>query len=331
MAADDFDDDDDLFADDDETGERAASLFGVAGLLLSDDAPEASYAEQLAAKPDQLALNGRQIGDAGLGELVMALNGENGQNLTRLAIEDNGISDAGADALWQACAAEKLPQLTELFMSRNNIGDTGIFAALASSIAQGGFAKLGALDLNSNRLGDRGLRALGASASNLGSLRSLYLDRNGIGDAGLTDWSNALVTASQPGAGALPSLYELWLSNNNIGDAGVASLFDALGKGAAPSLGDLRLQYNQIGDAGVQSLVNVLQSARSPYESALCNAWYFGLSDNTLLTDEGLRALKGAIEGGGLPRLEFLTMTAPQTSEAMEKELQDALTRRRRR
>ena len=77
--------------------------------------------------------------------------------------------------------------------------------------------------------------------------------------------------------------------------------------------------------------VNVLQSARSPYESALCNAWYFGLSDNTLLTDEGLRALKGAIEGGGLPRLEFLTMTAPQTSEAMEKELQDALTRRRRR
>ena len=79
----------------------------------------------------------------------MALNGENGQNLTRLAIEDNGISDVGADALWQACAAEKLPQLTELFMSRNNIGDTGIFAALASSIAQGGFAKLGALDLNS--------------------------------------------------------------------------------------------------------------------------------------------------------------------------------------
>ena len=46
---------------------------------------------------------------------------------------------------------------------------------------------------------------------------------------------------------------------------------------------------------------------------------------------DSIEALKGAIEGGGLPRLEFLTMTAPQTSEAMEKELQDALTRRRRR
>ena len=89
------------------------------------------------------------------------------------------------------------------------------------------------------------------------------------------------------------------------------------------NLGDLRLQYNDLGDGGIGALVDAMGVSGRFHK-----LWYLGLSDNTF-SDAGLLALEGAIEAGGLPRLEFLTASSDASSDERQKAVQDVFTRRR--
>ena len=74
-----------------------------------------------------------------------------------------------------------------------------------------------------------------AGKGTLKQLEKLVLDRNQIGDAGVTALAEAAGRASR----------NLNLENNQIGDAGVMALAEAAKKGTLPQLRDLRLPRQQ--------------------------------------------------------------------------------------
>ena len=69
--------------------------------------------------------------------------------------------------------------------------------------------------------------------------------------------ASALLTAS---AALLPALTRLYLQNNGIGEAGASALGAALGRGALPRLQELDLNANRIGSAGVIALAPGLRA-----------------------------------------------------------------------
>jgi uncharacterized protein (TIGR02996 family) len=104
-------------------------------------------------------------------------------------------------------------------------------------------ARLRALDLADNQLGDEGARAL-AGCAHLAGLEELYLARNAIGDGGV----QALALSPH-----LAGLRVLDLSANEVGDSGARAL------AASPHLKRLRelfLGTNQIGDEGAKALAS---------------------------------------------------------------------------
>ena len=97
------------------------------------------------------------------------------------------------------------------------------------------------LNLNWNKISDRGAKALAAAFAEgaMPKLEILVLSFNQIGDEG------AKALAEAVGKGALPKLEALRLSRNQIGDEGAVALAEAVGKGALPELEELTLRRNR--------------------------------------------------------------------------------------
>lgn len=317
--------DDDLFAEDPNATTAAANAFG---LLLHETEAEQQlpdsdegWRDRLLAASEDLTLDACSMGDSGATQLASALAAGHGRALVSLALDSNDIGDTGARALAVAFGSVgALPRLERLFLSHNSISGACIGELVGAVAPSGGVAQLCSLDLNGNPLGDQGLAALGAAVASgcLQQLVKLFLDRAQIGDDGLTSFSASMRSAPS----LLPKLYELWLSNNRLRARGATELFAAFADGALATLGDLRLQFNGIGNAGIDALVAALE------RGALRNAWYLGLSDDAVLTDDGLRTLEASVASGALPRLEFLTASGPHTSDAARRSVQDAFTNR---
>ncbi len=102
-------------------------------------------------------------------------------------------------------------------------------------------ARVRALHLTDNGLGDDGLRVL-LGSPHLGGLRTLRLGNNGLTDAG---------AALLAGAANLSGLTTLNLGRNAIGDAGAAALGASRHLAALTSLD---LANNAIGDGGAEAL-----------------------------------------------------------------------------
>ena len=107
--------------------------------------------------------------------------------------------------------------------------------------------RLRILNLDLNRFGDAGMRALCDGLSELPSLVVLNLNDVGLKPLGAEALAAAL------GGGAMPKLEELILDNNLIGSHGVAALAVPLRR--LPALKELHLFDAQIGDEGVASLL----------------------------------------------------------------------------
>mmetsp|Transcript_47060 Transcript_47060/g.106113 ORF Transcript_47060/g.106113 Transcript_47060/m.106113 type:complete len:527 (-) Transcript_47060:160-1740(-) len=132
-------------------------------------------------------------------------------------------------------------------------------AALSYAHAHGSTAKLEALSLRENRIGDAGIKALSAVlvTGALPKIENLRLSANQIGDEGAV----ALSTAVE--SGALRHLTHLYLDHNKIGDVGMVTLLGSLSKGSVASLSVLDVSSNQLGDASVSALVTVIGSLSS--------------------------------------------------------------------
>src|SRR5262245_36299100 len=118
------------------------------------------------------------------------------------------------------------------------IRDLGIYLARSRMGAVASLpylARLSALRVNINALGDEGVAIL-ASSPYLGGLTSLELSRNDIGDAGVQALS---------ACPCLSRVTRLDLSHNSIGDAGACTLARSL-----PHLQKLTLYWNRINEPG---------------------------------------------------------------------------------
>jgi NLR family CARD domain-containing protein 3 len=113
--------------------------------------------------------------------------------------------------------------LTELKLGYNNLGDTGV-KTLAGGIAT--HHALNLLDLGFNNVGDEGIRALSeglqkSQASRKGSLQTLYLAGNLIGEEGALAIADCIRQSNC-------RLRKLYMTGNRIGGDGVKAITEAI-------------------------------------------------------------------------------------------------------
>ena len=135
----------------------------------------------------------------------------------------------------QACLAASLA--ASLASSLTASLGAALAAALGAALGRGALPRLQVLWLDRTGLGSAGLIALAPGLRARPQLKFLGLVFNDIDDDGVA----ALVA---PGEAVLQSLVTLGLSGNQITDAGCAALVAALSSGALPSLKNINLDDN---------------------------------------------------------------------------------------
>ena len=189
-----------------------------------------------------------------------------------------------AEAVRSLCRAYKLTNLSELssitrfdvdiMRKKNHIVQQGLWIACVRALP-----KLQTLIINRNRIGDPGISALANAMGALPALINLNLGANQIGDEGMIKLSDACAM------GAMEQLEWLVLDVNKIGDPGVGALADACAKGGLPNLQELRLFRNEIGDAGVSALADACA------RGSMAKLWYMTIGQN-MFSDSAKEQLK---------------------------------------
>jgi hypothetical protein len=154
-----------------------------------------------------------------------------------------------------AAALPYASQLHTLALGLRNVGPGG-GSALAAGLAY--VTQLTSLELSTNgALGDSGVeKVLSALCKTKSGLKSLRLDRNGIGLLGAEALSHALAT------GSFTSLTSLSIAHNDLfdeGRVGGAALLSALPH-TVPQLRALNLQATSMGPANADALAMAAQS-----------------------------------------------------------------------
>jgi Ran GTPase-activating protein (RanGAP) involved in mRNA processing and transport len=163
---------------------------------------------------------------------------------------------------------------------------------------------LTSLNLEWNNIGDEGAKALADALGKDSRLTSLGLFGNSIGDEGAKALADAL--------GKNSGLTSLYLGANNIGAEGAKALADALGKDS--SLTGLNLWHNNIGDEGAKALADALEK-----NSSLTN---LDLRRSNI-GDEGAKALSDAL--GKNSSLTSLNLECNKIGDEGAKALAEAL------
>lgn len=185
-------------------------------------------------------------------------------HVLELRLHDNLIGDATVSALAEALSGGALPSMTALILNNNCIGDAG-FASLAKEMRpEGALAGLRRLGLRGNLLADRALPALASclGPNSMPRLQQLLLGGNALTSDGLRELSAALRSTA-----AFGSLATLELQKNAIGDAGAAALAEALHEGALPQLRELYLFHNELSAEGEAAFANACawRGAAAPF------------------------------------------------------------------
>ena len=222
-------------------------------------------AEDFADAPHLHALRVLELASCELGdkEVRAIADSPHLARLERFHLDSNDLSDVTTQALG---SSPFMTRVNDLSLAWNAITDAGL-EALGTRSAEA--APLRALDLQHNRIGDGGVRAL-TQSSHIDGITRLNLAHNNIGEAG----AKALAECGKLGA-----LVELNLNNNHIGDEGAKALAGCAQLGA---LGRLELEANGVGDDGVKALVD------SPHLTSL---YAIAVRENPIGI-EGERAMK---------------------------------------
>ncbi|XP_034045846.1 MHC class II transactivator isoform X2 [Thalassophryne amazonica] len=150
-----------------------------------------------------------------------------------------------SDSQSHSVLSEGLPAVTELHKLEFELGpEKGPLALLTLWELLPGLHNLQHLDLENNKVGDKGVEELAESFMLLRSLEILNLSQNCIGDKGVKTLTSALTTASR--------LHCLSLCSNVISDDGALSLAAVLP--CMTSLTDLDVTFNRLTDVGAQHL-----------------------------------------------------------------------------
>eukprot|EP00520_Triparma_pacifica_P012597 CAMPEP_0118655190 /NCGR_PEP_ID=MMETSP0785-20121206/12790_1 /TAXON_ID=91992 /ORGANISM="Bolidomonas pacifica, Strain CCMP 1866" /LENGTH=379 /DNA_ID=CAMNT_0006547899 /DNA_START=169 /DNA_END=1305 /DNA_ORIENTATION=- len=175
-----------------------------------------------------------------------------------LSFVDCSLDDRGAryfDELWVSPPPDDkmlMRRLTTLNLQSNKIGDKG---AIALSYLLAPTSNLTKLFLSRNRIGDRGASALGNKLKKNKMLHTLALGFNLIGPNGGVKIANALVENKY--------LVVLELQSNRIGAAGASELAKVLDKEVIgkSALSTLDISCNNIGDVGGAKMQELSEQA----------------------------------------------------------------------
>jgi len=187
---------------------------------------------------------------------------------TRCSLDNMQIGYDHMVALSDAISIGAFPKLKELALAENMINEGGTMA-LADALGRGALPFLESLKLaNNHQIGAIGMRHLSARMGRevLYNLTTMDLDGINIGDQGFVSFSNVL--QSDPG-GTLPLLKKLYLQKNLIGDDGITAFASACSNGALPLLNVAILSYNRISYKGMASFDRALGYGSLPLLSWL--------------------------------------------------------------
>eukprot|EP00958_Prasinococcus_capsulatus_P024853 scaffold3973_cov198-Prasinococcus_capsulatus_cf.AAC.2 len=193
------------------------------------------------------------IEHAGLAALAPALR--ECTALEELDLYLDGIGEAGARALAEALPHGMATTLRVLKLPDDGLGGAGLggagLAALAPALRE--CTALEELDLDSNRIGEAGARALAEALPHgmATTLRVLKLRNNGLFSTGLGD---AGLAALAPALRECTALEELDLDSNRIGEAGTRALAEAFPQRMASTLRVIKLSNVNIGAAAFRLL-----------------------------------------------------------------------------
>jgi len=160
----------------------ADSAMGDAGV----DTLCASLARNSAAT--SLDLRGCAVGERGCDQLAAMLHAN--QALRSLSLEWNALGDAGVAALAPGLAANMT--LTALDLRNCRLGPAGARALAETLGASGALSALSTLDLQWNKVGDEGARALAQMARQQRRIVRMELTGNRVPDAALREVMDAL-------------------------------------------------------------------------------------------------------------------------------------------
>lgn len=229
----------------------------------------------LASAPCELVgldLSYCSLGDAGAAQLARARRWD---GLRELSLDRN---DLGPDGLEALMLASFIPSLESLSLASNWLTD-----ACAAQLSTPRLRSLHTLNLDANRLGDRGVRAMMESRWSAPRLRRLSLAANGLGP----DAAQAIAWR----AFASP-LESLELGRNMIGSRGLHALTES---SRLDNLIWLDVSNNALRDEALWAFHD------TPHLPQLAG---LGLSDNGL-TDEGMAAVARWAGLGGLTSLNL--------------------------
>lgn len=215
-----------------------------------------------------LELDGSRLGDENVATLSPVL----GTCTTLEAVHalDNALGDAGAASL--AAALRGHPSLRLLDLGGNSIGDDGM-ASLAQLLLPVGSDPPGPLvDLrvHDNRIGAGGAMAFASvlrRAPAVSALRTLMLDGNPVGDAGVAALADTLRERAADTSRESVPLRRLGLSATNVTDAGVEALLAALQVAQTP-LDACMLEGNPAVSVSAHRRVAAWLAARQPSVAA---------------------------------------------------------------
>ncbi|XP_059498824.1 NACHT, LRR and PYD domains-containing protein 3-like [Stegostoma tigrinum] len=220
--------------------------------LLSDTLKRADCKIQI------LDLSSNSISHTGVQELAKGLSSNS--SLTQLNLSKNKVGDNGVRSLCEALSSPHC-KIQTLLLCQNLIrGD--VVDPLVSTLSNN--RSLTDLNLNNNKLGDRGVRLLiGALGQWSCTLQTLELEGNGISDAYTMELTVTPITNM--------SLMKVNLSNNSLTDKSVNALQTLIQRHT--SLQDIRLQRNKFTSDGA----NCLQSLCN-HRSRLCVEVYTSIT-----------------------------------------------------
>ena len=195
-----------------------------------------------------------------------------------------------SDARLVKMALSQNANLTVLKLGYNNLGDHGV-TTLATGIAL--HRSLGLLDLGFNNFGDEGAKALAvamrqaAKASNGGTLHTLYLAGNLIGEEGALAIADFIRQGSR--------LQKLFVTGNRIGADGVRAITEAILEDEVQRRGEPRPE-----DDGAEDDLEVdLGQIKSP-SSIRHTATFEGMQElflgGTGMSTMGCHAVSGLLE-----------------------------------
>ena len=198
-----------------------------------------------------------------------------GDKLEEINVSGCDIRSMGATAICKSL--ENHSRVTHLYMGNNKIDVLGAYAVVAMLQTN---SHIEHIDLGYNNIEDSGARSLAATLTHA-SLRTLILEGNNIGDAGVSAMATQL-----RGHFYFPSgITTLRLGSNHISSSGCSALAAALA--SDPPLVALDLGFNNIGTEGAVALLTALHT-----NSHLLS---LDLEHNSIIDGEYLRvALSGS-------------------------------------